>query len=159
MPDLVPKPRFDPPSRWDHILAHSGTFAASLAWIVYGTLIALPGVLSNDWEPSLTLALLPEPLALVNGAALIVAGAATAWSIQTQYVRLDRVWDGRRAALVLAIAGWLAHVIAVLVLTPEATVSWSMGLTHCLIALLSLVALSRTEQAIRENMRDQGMDA
>lgn len=159
MPDLVPRPRHEPPSRWDHILAHSGTFAASLAWIVYGALIAVPSVLPGDWEPSTTLALLPEPLALINGGALIIAGLATSWSIQTQYSRLDRVWDGRRAALLLAMAGWLAHVVVVLVLTPYAAVSWSMGITHFFIALLSLLALSRTEQTIRGNMREQGMSA
>lgn len=148
-----------PPSRSDHVLAHPGTFAAALAWIVYGALLLLPSLTAYEWEPSPTLSLLPQPLAIAAGIMLIAGGVGTAWSTSSQHNRLDRVWEVARVSLILAISGWLVHIIAVLWITPHAVVSWSMGITHVLIGVLSLVALSRAERNIREEMRDQGLEA
>lgn len=159
MPDRVPHPRHRPPSRWDHVLAHAGTFAAALWWIVFGALLLGPALAGGPWYASPTLAQLPMWASVLTGTLLLAGGALAGWGIQTTTPVLDRAWRAQKTGLPLAAGGWVFYTGTLVVTNPTATVSIGSGLTHAAIAVLALIAVHRADAQIRQEVREQGMDA
>lgn len=157
MPDRYYLARNEPPSTVDHILAHPGTVSMVAWWALIGMLLVVDGL--SKWS-IFGSSNVNNPLLLSGiGVAIGAGGASALWGAITRTNRLDLTWDAQKIGHVLAGAGWTAFAIVAFVTNFENLYLWLGGIANVILAVLTIISVSRTESHKRQEMRDNGWNA
>lgn len=139
----------EPPSVWDHTLAHP--FELMLAFFgSFGGILALFAAISSNATVSPSLDELPEWLGGIVGALLIAGGAAIIRGLLDDSDDLMKGWRIERSGLILTGFGWASYGVTIVAARPAAVLSWGSALCVVLMVTLRFVATVRQERRVRK---------
>lgn len=139
----------DPPTFWDHVLAHP--FELTLAGGGgLGGVFAIIAAISPRATVSQSLDGLPELLAAIIGLLLILGGVGVVRGLLDDSPDLMIGWTYERGGIILTAGGWLAYGFAVLGSHPAAVLSWGIPLLVTASLALRFEAIRKRKKRLRE---------
>lgn len=140
-----------PPTVADHLLAHP--FELGLA--AWGIIAGAAGILSalSDATVSPSIDRLPEWLAAIVGAMLVVGGAAIWRGLLDDSEDLMVGWRIERTGLIFSMAAWGAYGITVATMHPTSILSWSVAVLVVIMFAVRFKATRLEERRIRKAIR------
>ena len=142
----------EPPSVWDHVLAHP----FELALAVFGALCGLLSIfaaITPEATVSPSLDELPEVLGGLVGVLLIAGGAAIVRGLLDDSDDLMTGWRIERSGLILTGFAWAAYGVTIVSSRPAAVLSWGSALCVVLMVTLRFIATVKRERHIRRALK------
>ena len=158
MPDRSYRRNMPKPTKLDHFYAHPTISVVALQWLMVGAVSILEGSVPA-FDTTSSVASFPSIPAIVSGAAYLIAGIITWWTIYTSHRRIDFVWMMKKFGYTIVIIGAGVYVFYVFDRSPFELLAISFGLGHILIGIAGIIAVTKNESVTRGIMKKQGYEA
>lgn len=112
MPNLLYRPRHDPPRWWEHWLAHPTLIGMSVGAVGLAGIMLLSALTPTDWSPAA--AAMPLWALLVVAGFLGVGGIGTIAGIAVHWPDIRDARTVVQCSLVAQAVGWLGRMVMVL---------------------------------------------
>lgn len=153
MPDRYYRARHEPPSWWDHVMAHPGTAGLALVWNVIGIMLVMIPILPDN-APSTSIGNLPTPLAISLGVFIFAGGALLGWGATVTSKWAHREWRAQIVGLFIGSLGWLSGGVAIMLQNPSGAFTYTLSFAQVVTAALVGLSVARTEDAVRKEVEE-----